>query len=415
MEATSVSKENLISYVSAKYGSKTLGCLKLLSSLPHFRSLAEEGKQYLLVQHQMLSREQLIKEHHGVWWKRVPNGCRLDSGCGPVEYEDDQFGSVAGAIAHLAYEAYPQYSGYLPTPVVQMGHGANVPDIMEHFDVVGFGKMAELLTNDDNYDETHYGSAIDDFNNNAALLDDDPYAIYDVFEAVHRILVLMRLDKNLDKMNFGTRVALPYASKDEEHLVYAGMLKKSVKSETVIPESICKALSDMYGGGTKGNGGKHLILYEDDPFLTIGSKKIKLPVLVATESQPKAVQQAPAEPKVASDASEDAAIELIEKYLHVNLNALDKHQKIVAWYGSVNGKRFWEELSDQMKKNYLKSFSDKKYTPIEWIRHGANHLATKRNKLTEKELYMLVAGRVVANQAQLAVNLSGDPPYIEKL
>lgn len=444
--------ELLVNYIVAKYGLNTLGNFRLLASLPAYRNNTRFRKD-------MISFEKILSEQHGTFWTRKLVGndvtITIQQPGGEQCFVDDTFGSVAGAILKRARETYPEYDRFANGPVVQAGHGVNVADIMRGFDHALFRSniCKPLSACDTTLERQYYTTAIDDYDEQAAFLKpvaedatdpenfqdasdvplDNPILPYQLFECIHNIFVLMRLDNDINEVDFGQRgKPLPFATQAELGGLMFGMVQKSIESAIPLPDITVEFLQKAYPKGELSKDRKQFLLLDEyDPFTFINSKKCDLrtsitraPIgskrkqitSVALEAAiTSAVAKTPKTPLACDGATDDdveEAIELINVYKKSEYPSQSKETKAIWHFGSRDGEVYFRTLSAS-KKNILRQMKDHKYTLRQWIL-GIVQIIGPPGKITRKQLALLAAGRTNACCDQVEMDLEGDPPTIEK-
>jgi len=131
----------LAAYLSAKYGSDSLGIFRLLCSIPYFRRAILTGRLGDLLGMSLLSFEKYLREQQNIVYhydsKRINDFVvtRNDGGrSAPFRITDDRLRSAGGAIVSLYRDEFPEASDLSGVPLFSLGAGGRIADILDNID-----------------------------------------------------------------------------------------------------------------------------------------------------------------------------------------------------------------------------------------------------------------------------------------
>lgn len=443
MEDTPVLKAKQLSYyISNKYGEQALGVFRLLSSVAYFRGFASTGRVGELLGMNLVSFEKYLKEQHHVFYRRDGRTFGLHyQQHGTTErprpirtWDDDHFLSISGAVVHKVRALYPDAASLVSSPMVVMGCGANVDDMLAAVNCHLLEQYAGAL-------KAAHPSALSDadyatINNYTSLVSTDdevpPLDRYKVVDAIHRLLV----EQRLRPLIVTVEAELPPATQDEIVQVISGDLGRSVVpiEGKRLPDQVCDALRSLYPRGNVRDGAFYLMDdIELDPFKIIGSERvdIELPVLgppQQVEPQPplagaavdpaalaqamaavlptraEAVPGGPATEPTNDPTNTNAAVDHVIEYCQQDLNKLSAAQREVALFGYRGGAAVYEKigpagrtaikaavpLNDEEKPYY------NDYEAIGLVARIISQRIGSACRLTPVQCDLLAAGRFVA-------------------
>lgn len=426
--------EKLYAHIISRYGNTTAFNFKVLCSLRSFRHLVTIG----VIPKKMLSFENVLAKQHATTLRRdrfatdgFVNFCQ---GLDVFNVRDDRFGTVTGAIQDRLVETYMGFAHLAKTPIVQMGGGISVPDVIDDFDRGAFEEqlLPILAAN------AKYADAVANYNKHAAMVTEvapkNSVAYMLLFESVHQLFRQLRKDdlawliSEADKAGM-QRQNLPLAEGEDVAKLMNGEKAASYHLKGGIKDSMVKILEAVYEDQgvvfTLSKDKRTLTASVHNPFAFIGSELVALPAISYTDADVPA--DAPAD--ALSPASSTSTIEEVDdmealktakslmlKYLTKDLNSLSPREKIEAQYGSERG----EAIAEKVKKNekFKKKFNIrfKVGEPIEWghwLRSVAELLAENFN-ITHDVALPLAQGMAYCRANKYKFRLTDSPPTITR-
>lgn len=408
-----IKAELLLSYVIAKYNQKNFSKFRLLTSLPRFRELCAEGNIF----GKMLSREKYIKDFHQVVISRSSTG--LSNVCvGAVRrpYQDDIFGSVTRFYSDLLYKHFPKCKRYTPSPVIQLGHGVNVKQVMSTVELTNIITLVvEPLKTHGDF-KAVCGKIL------AAADSDEPGDQYDLFESISELYTLLR-HADLESLPIEATETAEFVTAAELPEFFAGDCPKSYTASKPIGEAMVSVLTAYYKTGRLSEDKKTFLISVKNPFCYISSGPVPLPNFEPEQTGPiedgKVQQQVgtaetPAATVTVDNQDDDfvAASNHVIQYYHSDFNSMPPSLREVVGFGNKEGAALHERIPKARINAYMKGFSYETYTLRDWFEHAYKTLQPWCSE--RKVVYMYAAGRLVAQKAQVTVNLISDPPTVQK-
>lgn len=404
-------------YVKAKYGEQSLGLVRLLSSVPYFRQAVVRGKLPDLLGMSLISFEKYLREQHQILYRydgssfvieRLHGGGAMRIGT----YQDDGLFSIGGAVVAKIRELHPDADALNGVPVVSLGRGRSIPDMLDDVDIQSVVEYVARLPDDYPIDSdalvaiNDYGAMVEEGEEVEAVLK------YKAVDALHKLYVQLRLD---DPKVTEERELEP-CKKEQFMDVVMGMHKASVVPPEggVIPKVLLEALQEAHPTGEIREGGFYMkgevVL---DPFKYIKSARVEIelpdleqqpPVVVAPKiaTQPSISAQGTTQPGTvtAVDPSFDSAVNLVLRYFDTNINDLEPAEKEIALYGFSGGEAAFKKMSAAAQKSLTKAVGLGDHQPFEVIYKLATTIRSAlRNRvkdLTHEQYALLAAGRIIA-------------------
>nr|AVB77237.1 hypothetical protein [Nai virus] len=425
---TTTKAKEISAYVRSKYGEKSLGIVRLLSSVPYFRQAVFRGTLPGLLGMSLISFEKYLREEHGIIYRYDGSTFSVERVVGGATrrlaaYADDRFFSVGGAVVESLRSLYPDGDAFSSVPLVSLGRGSSVDNMFDHVDLPA---LCDYITK---LPESYVDNTIiDDILKYRTLVEGEDQtqltavAKYRAVDAIHRLYVILRR-----RPTIVTELReLPACTDAEFMQVVMGVKRLSVMPGAggKIPATLMTALKETWTDGEERNGA--FILKGDvalDPFTYIGSSVVDLtlpdfeaPLVERATNQPSCSTQPAARAATASSPvglvpdSFDNAIDLVLQYVDTNINDLSPDEKEIALYGFIGGEALFRKMSVAAQKNLTKTLAvgDHDATLVvaklaTAIRQNLKH----RTTVTDEQASLMAGGRIVAWKGNWLIEPSG--------
>nr|AVB77241.1 hypothetical protein [Kwi virus] len=436
--------KHLSYYILSKYGEKSLGIFKLLSSVPYFRSAVQDNKVGELLGMNLVSFEKYLRDQHNVFYKHTGRSFGLyyqqHGATIPLrKWDDDRVFSISGAVVHKVRALYPDAATLVSVPMVCMGHGSSVDDMLVDFDGVLF---EEFVTNIGPNSSNYIAASDYDYVINYRTLVMEEGEIpavmkYRVADILHRLFVQLRVTP----IEVKATAQLPSVDGDGLLEVLTGTRRASVvpTGDAKLPEPVLQLLKSLYPDGECRGGAFYLtgpvVL---DPFKIIGSEiiDITLPGLTPPQQSstsasvslpPDALAQAMgalslprSEPRpgvaacdgLGHDGSEFlVGVDLVIKYADLDVNGLSSKEREVALYGFPGAKVIFDKIGASGQAKIRHAVGVGTYRDVEAIGLVARVISEKigrSQRLTPEQCALMAAGRFVAWKGNWQFGVNGE-------
>lgn len=412
-------------YIRAIYGERELGLVRLLGSVPYFRTAVTQGKLPELLGMSLLSFEKYLREQHDLFYRydghaftieRLTGGYPATAVLG--QYPDDYIFSIGGALVAKLRALHPDANALCSAPLVSLGHGVGVDNLLGRLDIPGIssyiGKLPDAYVTDD------IAAAIDDY---ARLVEEGGEVAaakkYLAVDAIHKLYVKLRLEP----IDVTEQQELPPCEPLDFMSVVMGTKRASVHPPEGgrLPPTLVNCLQEAHPDGEVRDGA--FILKGDvvlDPFKYVGSTRVAvelpdlntIPVVVAPIQPARPVAPPPVPegrfppraPQVDESVRDvgpgfEEAVDHVLNYFGQYINSMQPEEQEVALYGFRGGKATYERMSVTARRGLAHHVPLGRHEPYDILyRIGQAIRAALRNRveLSEEQYALMAAGRVIA-------------------
>lgn len=399
--------EELAAYISTRYGTEQLGILRLLTTFSFFRKALKIGDVSRLLGVSMISFEKILRERNDIHYACSKSEFSVVSGNKRGFFPDDPLRSNSRDIVRQIRELFPEYRNFCLSPIIQVGVGANIDDLLTSLDL---GISDEYLSkNAEQLKSTHseLSDDIDNYNDATTLV--TAFTKYQKIEALSNICAALRARPEQSE-------PFPFCEKEDLTDILFGIKddcsvpKRFLKTKKFLeclqeahPTGVLDADGNFILGGSRGLlelMGFPASIKFDFALLTetVDDKK----KTIKTKTQPTdsdgkiPVDRVTVKPELASWDGVDEAYNHVVKYAPLDINSLTKKEQNIALYGTRNGYEAYKKASDTWKKKLCGLLPPGPQAGTIYIVELATFMRKKLRSLTEIEIALLAAGRFVA-------------------